>query len=336
MRRLAALWALIGLLAACAAPSESVVAPAAPTTSTPPTLDDLPLGPPPRIGYVVDHRFVGPGGRRHALPRRHRILSVARLGDGFLVQDDRAFEGYTGLALVRRGRNVEGWSTPGSPVLGRGGAVAWSEATTSEASVQPPPMVRLEVDGVRLQQRVDLHPVLAGIIGEEVIVNAMFAPYPNSPGAVATDLVSPPRELGVGYVADVDEVHKRILGQRGRGRPVVMDFATLDRLWDPSGRRSWLTSFNPTGNLVLAKISARSWEVVESDSGKTRGRVELPRGMRAHQVVWENPRTLLMVVAHASQTAIVRAYLSGRLEIVTPALQRLRFGPAPYVLTERP
>jgi hypothetical protein len=336
MRRLAALWALIGLLAACAAPTEEV-APAAHTISTPPTLDDLPLGPPPRIGYVVDHRFVAPGGLRHPLPRATGVLSVARLGDGFLVQDDRSFEGYTGLAVVRRGTKIEEWSTTAGAVLGLGGSVAWGEATTSEASVQPPPMVRMEVNGVRREQRVDFHPQVAGIIDGEVVFNAMFAPYPTSPGARVTDLVSPPRRLGVRYVADIDELGRRLLAApRGRRTPMVMGVDELEPLWDPRGRGFQLERFNPSGGSVLARATDAELVVLVSSTGEERGRVVLPDGVSVSQTMWESDKTILLVVEWGREMAVIRATRSGRLEFAVPPMRRTRSWIEPgLVLTER-
>jgi hypothetical protein len=337
MRRLVLVPALL-LVAACGPPAETpaAVAPVK-VARTAVALDGLPLGPPPRIGYVVDHRFVAPGGRRYRLPRTFGVLSVARLGDGFLVQDDRNFEGYTGLALVRRGRKVEGWSTTGTPVAGLHGAVAWGEATSSEASAQPPPKVRLEVGGVRLEQQLEVQPHLVGIVGDEVIFGAMFAPYPDSPGPWITDLVSPPRRLWVRHVADVDEVHERILGKKGPGSPAVMDLETLEPLWSPAGRGFTLTRFSPRGRLVIGEARDHSLVVVDSRSGEERGRITLPPDVTwVWQTMWETDRSILIVVATGKRVAILRSTPRGRIEVAMPSMRvpTATLGPG-IVLTER-
>ena len=131
---------LLLALAACSEESASPTVPspghvtsaqpettAPPTTPPEPTLADLPTGPAPRIGYVDDTTYVAPDGTRSPIPsgRNVGIAAIAPLGDGFVVQHDLYFEGYTGLDLVRDGRVVRSWSTTGRPVIGRHGEVAW-------------------------------------------------------------------------------------------------------------------------------------------------------------------------------------------------------------------
>jgi hypothetical protein len=336
MRRLLILGLLVGL-SACAdppAPATDVVRPAV-QVPAPDTWDDIRVGPPPRIGYVLDHRFVTPGGRRHPLPRRTGVLSVTRLGDGFLVQDDRNFESYTGIAVVRRGVVREEWSTSGTPAVGLGGLVAWGESTTSEAWPQPPPKIRLEVEGVRRTQVVRRHPLVAGVIDGQVVYTARFLDHPNMAGRI-TDLVSDPRVLAVSYVTDVDEVNSRLLASVGGGAPMVMRLDNLTPLWDPRGRGFELELFSPGGGLVLAR-GRNDLVVLDSATGEERGRITLPEGVSVAQTMWETERTILIVVERGREMAVLRAMRSGRtVEFAVPPMRLTRswIGPG-IVLVER-
>src|SRR5215217_1019482 len=71
-----------------------------------PTLADLPMGAPPRIGYVGHQVYVEPGGRRTPLPRRLGVSGIVPYAGGFLVSDTLFFEGTVGLNVVRDGRVV--------------------------------------------------------------------------------------------------------------------------------------------------------------------------------------------------------------------------------------
>jgi hypothetical protein len=130
---------------------------ASPTSgSTPPFgyttwTDGLPVGPPPAVGYVIGHAYHAPGGRMVALPRDRGITSIARLGDGFLVTDDRFFEGTRGVLLLdARGDLVTELGTvAGVPVLNRNGSkLRWITFTPLEVSPADRSPTRLHVADV--------------------------------------------------------------------------------------------------------------------------------------------------------------------------------------------
>ncbi|MDZ5621420.1 hypothetical protein SFC88_11305 [Nocardioides sp. HM23] len=100
-------------------------------------VDALPIGPPPTIGYVIGHTYHSPDGRTVELPRDRGITAIARLGDGFLVVDDRYFEGTAGVELLdARGNRVREIGTvAGTPVLSPDGStLRWITFTPSEVS----------------------------------------------------------------------------------------------------------------------------------------------------------------------------------------------------------
>ena len=288
-----------------------------------------------RIGYVDDHRFVATDGTRSRLPVRGRIRTIARLGDGFLVTTDRFFEGYGAVWHVRGGRIVEKWSSPAAAVVGRDGTVAWGEATPDEVSVRPPPAIRLEHGGVRLEQRLMSHPVVAGIVGRTVIYTAMFATTNGTSTVRLTDLTSPPVDLPLKDVVDVDEVNQRILGQVGTVPPAVMELDGLRRLWNPVGRRHLLLLFSPDGARILAEAGGRRAAFVDAETGRVSARFVLPRGTTVYQYMWETNRSLLMVVTDGGEAAIARATLDGRLGVAVGPVP-YRGGTPPYALEQRP
>jgi hypothetical protein len=98
-------------------------------------VDALPIGPPPRIGYVIGHTYHSPDGGIVQLPRDRGYTAIAPLGDGFLAVDDRIFEATVGiLRLDSRGRRVgvERY-VAGAPVIsGDGRTLRWITFTPSE------------------------------------------------------------------------------------------------------------------------------------------------------------------------------------------------------------
>jgi hypothetical protein len=148
------------LLAGCGDDGDQSAPPAAssPTgsASTAPVgpiawVDALPIGPPPRIGYVIGHTYHSPGGRIVQLPRDRGYTSIARLGDGFLAVDDRHWEGTAGLELLdARGNRVREIGTvAGPPVLSKDAStLRWITFTPSEVSRSEWQPTRLHVADV--------------------------------------------------------------------------------------------------------------------------------------------------------------------------------------------
>lgn len=121
------------LLTALAAWVLAVLGPPAPAS-----FDDLPVGPAPAVAYVDRGTHVDPHGRRTPLPDEHGISAVVPYDRGFLVTDNRWFEGATDLALVRDGRRVpwrwDAHCTSGRPATSPDGRyVAWTALSCPES-----------------------------------------------------------------------------------------------------------------------------------------------------------------------------------------------------------
>jgi hypothetical protein len=216
--------------------------------------------------------------------------------------------------------------------------VAWASATSSEASVKGPTAVYLASRdagrGEWLRQDLPIrpdvphHPTVIGVVGGEVVYEVMFGR-----GAWITDLHGPPRRVpGVQDIVDLDEAHRRLVVQRGRGRTLVADLDSGEARWTArgTGYRLWL--FSPDGSRVLASDHAgRGWAVLDAGTGELRREVELPGRFRIDQVAWEGRRHLLMVTSRAQETAILRVGLDGTVVRTTPVARQDVFEP-PYVL----
>ncbi|MAO79685.1 hypothetical protein [uncultured Nocardioides sp.] len=146
---LAALLALVGCSDDPADPvgAASTVTPA-PTSATQPPRDRGPLrGDPPRLAYVDGHVLRRPDGATLALPRRWSVTSIETYAGGFLVTDDRSFEGTVGMhRLDRDGRVLGSWASTGPALVGRGGRIAWVSLVPSEGGRTGPTL--LVVDAV--------------------------------------------------------------------------------------------------------------------------------------------------------------------------------------------
>lgn len=132
--------------AATSATSSESTAPAGPVA----WVDQLPVGLPPTIGYVIGHTYYSPDGRMIRMPQDRGVTAIARLGDGFLVVDDVVFEGTAGVVLLdAQGRPVRhlGYLT-GAPVLSADGdTLRWITFTPSEFGPEREP-TRLHVADV--------------------------------------------------------------------------------------------------------------------------------------------------------------------------------------------
>src|SRR5689334_3329175 len=96
--------------------------------------EDLPVTGPPRIAYVDGHVLRHPDGRTVRLPRQWRVSAITAYAGGYLVSDDRTFEGSVGMErLDREGRVVDRWTGTGPPLVSRDGRVAWVSLVVAES-----------------------------------------------------------------------------------------------------------------------------------------------------------------------------------------------------------
>jgi hypothetical protein len=142
---------LTALAVSCSEPTSPAPAPAPPASALPaprPSLDDLPVGAPPRIGYVHDQVYVEPGGRRTPLPRRLGVSGIVPFAGGFLISDTRYFEGTVGLHRLSGGRSADlSACSSGVPTV-ENGWVTWLVLHCSEsADVVRAGMHRARPDG---------------------------------------------------------------------------------------------------------------------------------------------------------------------------------------------
>lgn len=112
--------------------------------------DTLPVSGPPRLPYVSGAVLRRPDGSRLRLDLRMRgrwgVTSVVPApGGGYLVTDDRWFEGTVGMRrLDSDGAAVDAWASTGPALLGPGREVAWTRVPVPEAMQSWP--ARLHVD----------------------------------------------------------------------------------------------------------------------------------------------------------------------------------------------
>ena len=165
---------------------------------------------------------------------------------------------------------------------------------------------------------------VVGLLGDEVVYNVGFIE-----GAWITDFVAPPRRIpGVDGAHDVDEVNRRLIGERGdNARRVIDAHGTL--LW--RARQGSLISFSPRGTRVLAR-SRQECRVLDSRDGSLLATLVLPRAFAAWDLGWEDERHVLVVVSSARRTAILRMGLDGSLELATPVRRVPDALDPPYVL----
>jgi hypothetical protein len=127
------------LLTSCAdGPEQPTTSPTPSPSGTPappprPTLDDLPLGERPRIGYVDHQVYVARDGRRTPMPLHLGVSGIVPFDGGFLVSDTRYFEGTVGLHRLVGGREVDEHCSSGVPTS-EDGWVTWLVASCPESA----------------------------------------------------------------------------------------------------------------------------------------------------------------------------------------------------------
>lgn len=168
------------LLGACSGaheqPADTPTTAAAPTTRPRPSLDDLPVGEPPGIGYVEHQEYVEPDGRRTTLPPRLGVSGIVPYAGGLLVADTRVFEGTVGLNLVRHGRVVATSCSAGVPTR-TGGWVTWLTGSCPESA----DFVRAELHRARSDGSSETVRRISPRSVFEVGADAMTAPVPDLP-----------------------------------------------------------------------------------------------------------------------------------------------------------
>lgn len=223
-------------------PPASVEAPAG-ETQGPAGLDDLDRSGPPRLAYVRDHVLHRVDGGRLTirLPLRGRwgITSLVPVGGGYLVTDDRWFEGSLGMhRLGAEGTAATSWTSTGPALLGPRGGAAWVSMVAPESGESGPTEVHA---GTRVQPIAPLiWPMLSAYDGDVVTFTALQKDgrtYERR--GFATDLVRPPqgvrRPSNRTYSPDVRhwwELRRRVLvigGPDGKvklgSRPFVQAFS---------------------------------------------------------------------------------------------------------------
>lgn len=300
-------------------PAAAHVLPEVPPAAAPPseraTWADLPAGRPPVVPYVDGDRYVLPQGRSQTLASGRRGVSgVVPFAGGFLVSDERYFEGSNGLELVRNGQRDASWPSAAHCSSGRptaspdGRYVAWVTVRCPETRDRTVGAVhRAAADGTA-ESTEWIGPGLAsvvGFVGHRLVYNLGF-----QDGAWVTDFVGSPRRIpGVVRVLGVSRASGWLLGARGDAARVVVDLDGEVRWRLDAGS---LVAFSPEGTRVLA-VAGRRVTILRGRDGSTIGEVVLAGGAESWSAVWETDRTLLTLRTLAGRVAIVRVHLGGRL-----------------------
>jgi hypothetical protein len=149
----------------------------------------------PKVGYVDGHVLRLPGGVTVDLPKRWGVTGIAAYDGGYLVSDDRIFEGTVGMAkLDADGTVLDQWSGTGPPMLSRDGRVAWVSLFVSEAGQQGPTVLHADsVDGgAEVTQRIDRTrvPFLTGWFRGRLVYETW-----GQGSSFLTDLTGPPQAI---------------------------------------------------------------------------------------------------------------------------------------------
>lgn len=233
----------------------------------------------PRIGYVGGHVLHLPGGATVRLPSRWGITGIAAYDGGYLVSDDRTFEGTVGMAkLDGDGRILDQWSGTGPPEVSRDGRIAWVSLTVAETGRTGPTLLHADsVDGgAAVAQEIDRTrvPFLTGWFRGRLVYRTW-----GESSSYLTDLVGAPQPVPLA---------------EDLGRP------------SPSGR-------------LVARPTRAGVEIRQSDGQlinliEERG---LTRTL-AHDLAWEDDRHLLATLTRGHRMCVVRVGIYGRLTRATP------------------
>jgi hypothetical protein len=296
----------------------------------PPSLDDLPTGPPPRIAYADENVIVHPDGRRERLvgQRRIGVSAFTRFRDGWLVADGRWFEGTVGLAYVAgHQRDDLGPCASGGAVVSQDRErVAWMTQFCPESGLVAPTLVHVASSADEEQreiQRVGIASVV-GFVGDEVVVS----------GYDGVDLVGPggsTRPLPLRYATDTNDGHGLVAGllPRGQAFGAVVDARTGQVLW--RRRHTEPAQLSPDGRHLAAYVRRRP-ALLDAATGRT---VAIVRGagLGVFDWEWEDDRHLLALAQRQGRMAIVRIDLRGHVSRVGPITQSVRWQ---FVLETQP
>jgi hypothetical protein len=295
---------------------------ATPTASAVPHTDrltGLPTGPPPRVAYVRDAVIVHPNGRRERLvgQRRIGVTAFTRFRDGYLVADQRIFEGTVGLAYVEGPERTDlGPCSSGGGVLNRdGNRVAWLTQLCPESGMDPVPTIVhvASAAGAGEEQReIDREGIVRvnGFVGEEVVVSGF---------AGGVQLVGPRGRIRTVPLLDtaisVNDARGLVAGVLPDGGEygAVVEVGSGAVLW--SQRHVRPVAFSPDGTLLAAYVRRRP-ALVDAATGHVVALVLAP-GV-TYGWTWEDDRHVLAVIALAHRQAMVRIDLRGHVTRVGP------------------
>ena len=221
---------------------ETTGEPAPTEVAGPDVTGDLPRSGPPRLDVVrghVLHRTDGTRLRvRLGLRGRWGITSLVPEGDGFLVTDDRFFEGTVGMHRVdARGRVGASWASTGGALPGPGGGAAWVSMVAPESGETGSTVIHTSSGSQRLGSLI--MPTLGSFDGDSVTFSALQQEgrrYVRR--GFVTDLLDPPRRapLPTQRITSPDgrhwvEVRGRVLVIGGQGGEVELPARPFVRAW---------------------------------------------------------------------------------------------------------
>ncbi len=149
----------------------------------------------PRIAYVDGHLLRLRDGSTVQLPQRWGVTGIASYDGGYLVSDDRTFEGTVGMArLDAQGKVLDQWAGTGPPEVSRGGRVGWVSLTVSETGRTGPTLLHADSvgGGAEVTQEIDRTrvPFLTGWFRGRLVYKTW-----GQGSSFLTDLVSPPEPV---------------------------------------------------------------------------------------------------------------------------------------------
>ena len=245
---------------------------------TPAAHPDLPFSGKPTLAYVEGHVLRKPDGSTVQLPKRWGVTGIAAYDGGYLVSDDRTFEGTVGMAkLDADGKVLDQWSGTGPPRVSQGGLLAWVSLSVSEADQHGPTVLHADSvsGGHEVTQRIARRwvPFLTGWWRGRLVYQTW-----GQGSSFLTDLASDPRPI-----------------------PPAEDLGEPS----PSGR---LFARTTAQGIEIRQYDGQLINVVK-DPGLTR--------TQANDIAWENERHLLATLTRGHRMCVVRVGLYGRVTRAT-------------------